>query len=75
MMKKIIVTLLLLSSLCCTLQIQTFATPATISENIESVTPLADIYEWRYKMINGKLYKRLYNRTQEKWVGPWIAVN
>lgn len=75
MIKKIIVTLLLLSSLCCTLQIQTFAAPATTPSNIESVTPFADLYEWRYKVINGELYKRLYNKTQEKWVGPWIAAN
>ena len=31
-------------------------------------------YEWRYKYINGKLYKRLYDHTANRWVGNWILV-
>lgn len=38
----------------------------------ETVMPLADSIGWRYKTINGKLYKRLYNYTKKKWVGDWI---
>lgn len=39
------------------------------------VSPLAAILEWRYKVDNGKLYKRLYNATADTWIGDWILVN
>lgn len=38
------------------------------------VQPRADIIGWRYKTENGKVYKRKYNYTKEKWVGNWIYV-
>ena len=34
----------------------------------------ADIKEWKYKFINGKLYKRLWNSTQRRWETDWIPV-
>lgn len=34
----------------------------------------ADDIGWRYKMIDGKMYKRLYNYTDHKWIGEWIPV-
>ena len=34
----------------------------------------ADILEWRVKIENGKLYKRLYNTSTMEWVGDWIYV-
>lgn len=27
---------------------------------------------WRYKYIDGKLYKRQYNTTTDVWIGSWI---
>lgn len=36
--------------------------------------PRANITEWKYKIENGKLYKRLYNLSQECWVGNWVYV-
>lgn len=30
--------------------------------------------EWRYKVINGVLYKRLYDHSINNWVGNWIKV-
>lgn len=36
--------------------------------------PRADVTEWKYKIEDGKLYKRLYNSTQCCWVGDWIYV-
>lgn len=27
---------------------------------------------WKYKMINGKLYKRQFNTVTGKWIGNWI---
>lgn len=38
----------------------------------ETVMPLSDRIIWRYKTINGVLYKRLYNVTKQQWVGNWI---
>lgn len=29
---------------------------------------------WKYKVINEKLYKRLWNKTQNKWETEWIPV-
>lgn len=34
--------------------------------------PTASNIEWRYKIINGVLYKRQYNTTTKKWIGNWI---
>lgn len=42
--------------------------------NQTTLQPRADILEWRYKMSNGKMYKRLYNRTKNQWVGDWILM-
>lgn len=30
---------------------------------------------YRYKIENGIVYKRLYNYSQEKWIGDWIVVS
>ncbi|CAD5902054.1 conserved exported hypothetical protein [Carnobacterium maltaromaticum] len=43
-------------------------------ENTSNCDPVADIIEWRYKTENGKLYKRKYNRSKDKWIGNWILV-
>lgn len=34
----------------------------------------AENTEWKYKMENGKLYKRLWDKTQKKWLTGWILV-
>lgn len=31
-----------------------------------------DVLIWKYKSINGHVYKRLYNQTKGRWEGPWI---
>lgn len=36
------------------------------------ICPYADIYEWRYKIENNYMYKRLYNLSKDCWEGPWI---
>lgn len=48
--------------------------PSQISTTSESISPYSDIIEWRYKAVNGKLYKRLYNYSKGKWIGEWILV-
>ncbi len=37
-------------------------------------TERSDIIQWRYKEINGKWYKRLFNYSTNSWVGDWILV-
>lgn len=37
-------------------------------------SPRKDIIEWRYKLIDGKLYKRQYNCSQNYWIGSWTLV-
>lgn len=37
----------------------------------EGIMPHSDIIEWRYKEINGDVYRRQYNYTQEYWIGEW----
>lgn len=38
----------------------------------EAAAPRSAIIDWRYKGVDGKLYKRLYNYTEQCWVGDWI---
>lgn len=35
----------------------------------------ADDIRYRYKQVNGKLYKRLYNYSKNVWIGDWIPCN
>lgn len=32
-----------------------------------------NIMEWRYKIENGKLYKRLWNNSENRWETGWIV--
>ena len=32
----------------------------------------ADKIGWKYKIINGELYKRQYNYTTGEWIGDWV---
>lgn len=45
-----------------------------VAEVNYDIEPRADILEWRFKSVNGKIYKRLYNFTRQEWVGKWIEV-
>lgn len=38
----------------------------------KSVQVYRDSIVWRYKTVNGRLYKRQYNTTTNKWIGDWI---
>ena len=67
-MKKTILLLCMLTFLC--------PTPIAANEisSIENtdIEVRADIKEWKYKFINGKLYKRLWNSTQKRWETNWM---
>ena len=36
-----------------------------------SIVPYANIVEWRYKIINGRVHRRLYNISAQRWIGEW----
>ena len=79
-MKKTIYALLICSTLAValpSLSVTSFAahaaaTEATADETASAVTARKAITKWYYKTINGKLYKRLYDTTHEKWLTDWI---
>lgn len=77
-MKKALYALLICSTLAValpSLSVTSFAEPAISTEADETgsdITVRKAITEWRYKVINGKLYKRLYDTTHEKWLTDWI---
>lgn len=29
---------------------------------------------WKYKKVNGKTYKRLFDYSKNRWIGDWILV-
>ncbi|WP_313130878.1 hypothetical protein [Anaerocolumna sp.] len=49
--------------------------PITI--NVQENSELRDAYPnahaigWRYKSENGKVYRRQYNYSRQKWIGEW----
>lgn len=47
-------------------------TPAFKTES--QITPRSDETVWIFKNINGRLYRRLYNATQNRWIGDWELV-
>jgi hypothetical protein len=48
--------------------------PVSQSDNtyINDVAQLkAAIIGWRYKSVNGQMYRRQYNYSREQWIGEW----
>lgn len=43
-----------------------------ISAAAEGAHPLSDDIRWKFKTVDGKTYKRLYNYSKNKWIGDWI---
>lgn len=79
---KKICSLLLVSALSFSIFANTFGmmnvSAASMSEDTCSdteISPRKPNIGWRFKMENGRLYKRLYNYSTEQWIGDWIAVN
>lgn len=50
------------------------ATLPTQAATADAAVPYSEIIEWRYKIENGKAYRRLYNYSRAEWVGDWIYV-
>ncbi len=54
-------------------EMQTYA-HSLPNNNTNIVSLRAQIIEWRYKAVDGKLYRRQYNCTKSKWIGEWELV-
>ena len=44
------------------------------SKTVQKVYEYKNVYVWKYKVVNGNLYKRKYNIVTGKWVGKWMPV-
>ena len=66
-------TLTVLGTLAGTTSMVAYASeqPVALLAEENDIVPHSDIIEYRYKVINGDLYRRLYNYTQEYWIGEW----
>lgn len=70
-MKKIMIMLVLIASM--NIITPVLANETEVTANIDVTMPYKDQLVWKYKFINGKLYRRLWNQTLNKWVGDhWI---
>lgn len=70
-MKKIMIMLLLIASMNRITPVLANETKTTA--NIYITMPYKEKLVWKFKNINGRLYKRLWNQTLNKWVGDhWI---
>lgn len=74
MKKKFIIILVMLCSVAFMnlWTVPVFASESLVESRIstEFQTSAATI-GWRYKNENGKLYRRLYDYTNQKWIGEW----
>ena len=70
-MKKIMIMLVLIASM--NIVTPVLANETEVTANIDVTIPYKDQLVWKYKFINGKLHRRLWNQTLNKWVGDhWI---
>lgn len=53
-------------------EMPTYAQTLYNNAKIESLR--SEFIEWRYKAIDGKLYRRQYNLSKSKWIGEWELV-
>ena len=51
------------------INMHTYANPQVLLLQNMIVSPLQIQYRWHYMQKNGKIYKRLYNETNQEWVG------
>jgi len=68
------VVLLLQFPLIETQAAETTSIPISLTGDNFEITPYVNTIEWRYKIINGRLYKRQYNYVKNRWIGNWILI-
>ena len=70
-MKKIMIMLVLIISM--NIITPVLANETEVTTDIYVTMPCKEKLVWKFKNINGRLYKRLWNQTLNKWVGAhWI---
>lgn len=76
---KILIPCLLFNSCITLLPVNashySYISQTSISSSHKKIDTYADKLEWRYKTIRGKLYKRLYNSSKQRWETDWILVS
>ncbi|MGL5899632.1 MAG: hypothetical protein ACRCZW_08220 [Lactobacillaceae bacterium] len=75
-MRKKITKFLLLFALVTPFAVNTATVNAatTFETDNPKLEPLRPIIEYRYKLVKGYLYRRLYDATNDKWLGPWEKI-
>ncbi|MEJ8738656.1 hypothetical protein WKT02_14540 [Erysipelotrichaceae bacterium HCN-30851] len=73
-MKKIIILALMAISLVPCIEINAQETQSTRITNQTTIDIRKDKLEWRYKIMNGRVYKRLFNASKNRWETDWILV-
>ncbi|RHQ57223.1 hypothetical protein DWY36_13720 [Firmicutes bacterium AF25-13AC] len=78
-MKKILTYTLIIfcfvSNLFCKKSEASTCQPIISISLLETPNPLnTENYEWCYKIESGKIYKRLFDRNNNCWIGNWIYV-
>lgn len=79
MLRKLLVVMLLVMAACTSYvwaqELPLFSTLIPMARAEDTVIiPRAPIIEWRYKNIDGKIYRRQYNCTTQEWIGEWELV-
>ena len=70
-MKKIMIMLALITST--NIITPVLANGTEVTTDIYVTMPFQEKLVWKYKVINGRLHRRLWNQTLNKWVGDhWI---
>lgn len=74
-MKKILVPLFLCIAVIFKVS-PIYAQENTSLENTTSavIEPRVDILQWILKTENGKMYKRLWNASKNRWETDWILI-
>ncbi len=52
-------------------QLSPIAINAQENSELRVAYPRAQAIGWRYKTENGKVYRRQYNYSRQKWIGEW----
>ncbi|MCH4177824.1 MAG: hypothetical protein LKF43_10095 [Streptococcaceae bacterium] len=74
MLKKISIAMLLMTVLMVATPIAKADEQTSTTDTEITITPRKNIVDWRFKTIDGNLYKRLYDYTAQKWIGSWQRV-
>ena len=70
-MKKIMIMLVFVASM--NIVTPVLANETEVTTDIYVTMPCKEKLVWKFKNINGRLYKRLWNLTLNKWAGDhWI---